>query len=162
MVQNIASAETRLAALELAIQSLVAGARDAGVALADTAILDLSARGRRDDIHIRAARLLSPDPVEEPVRPEQPRMTTDVAQSALATAIAVASVLDRIVFAALEQIDPDGFKRMLDEEAERCERMLTQPTQDRPSLRRLQVETASTELRILRGGFDGVGPVLDD
>jgi len=89
-------------------------------------------------------------------------MTSDVSQSALATSIAVASVLQRIVFSVFEQIDPDGFKRMLDEESERCERMLTQPPQDRPSLRRLKVETAETELRILRGGFDGVSPVLDD
>lgn len=162
MVQDIAAIETRLAALELAVQSLVAGARDAGVALADTAVIDLAARGRRDDAHVRAARLLSPDPIEETPGAEEPRMTTDVAQSALATSVAVASVLQRIVFSVFEQIDPDGFKRMLDEEAERCERMLTQPPQDRPSLRRLKIETASTELRILRGGFDGVSPVLDD
>lgn len=51
----------------------------------------------------------------------------DVGESALAATLALTHILDFVVLPLLRDQSPERFKRLVDDHAERCERLLSEP-----------------------------------
>ena len=69
--------------------------------------------------------------------------------------LALTHLLTRLVFPAFAAIDPEGWKQMLDDEAEHCERVLSRPANDQHPAEAIFRDAARHELDLLRSAFDG-------
>lgn len=81
----------------------------------------------------------------------------DALEVALAQNLAMTNLMTRLVLPALAAADTEAFKQRLDEEAERCERILARPPQTKTRKEVILRDASTHELTLLREAFDGIG-----
>ncbi len=81
-----------------------------------------------------------------------------MARTAMAQNLALTNLLTRVVFPAFASIDPEGFKQMLDDEAQHCERLLARPSDDQSPREAVFREGTRYQLGLLREAFDSIRP----